>query len=86
LCADFRWQTLKNRILNSRIEIMKKTILFITLSLFTTLIIAQEHKEYYNNGTLKVEGQYENEQQTGEWKIYHENGQLQRIGKYENGK
>jgi antitoxin component YwqK of YwqJK toxin-antitoxin module len=63
---------------------MNKTILFIALSFFTTLIIAQEHKEYYNDKTLKVEGQYDEGLKTGIWKNYYENGQLKSIGNYES--
>ena len=55
--------------------------------MFFNLANAQEHKQYYDNGNLKVTGIYdENGQKTGEWKSYHENGKLYSVGKFENGK
>jgi len=35
------------------------------------------HKEYYEDGTLKEIGHFdENDQKIGEWKYYNENGKL----------
>ena len=65
---------------------MKKVILFIALILLTLTSNAQEHKEYYDSGKLKVSGTKENEIDTGEWKYYFENGKISKIGEYENGK
>jgi len=43
----------------------------------------QEHKEYYENDILKVEGfKDENGKKTGEWKYYYQDGQLKSIGKH----
>jgi hypothetical protein len=39
---------------------MKNIILLLTLTLFTNLIIAQEKKEYYDNGQLKSIKNYYN--------------------------
>ena len=60
---------------------MKKIILFLAVVLFTTIANAQEYKEYYDNGNLKVIGNYDvNKKQTGVWKYYYENGQLGIVG------
>ena len=42
-------------------------------------------KEYYNDGTLKFEGQYLNCQKNGKGKEYYENGKLKFEGEYSNG-
>ena len=42
-------------------------------------------KEYYDDGSLKSEGNYEDDKKTGSWKYYYPNGQLQETGVYENG-
>lgn len=42
-------------------------------------------KEYYLDGTLKAEGEYENGLKISEWKYYHPNGQMEQKGKYKKG-
>lgn len=44
------------------------------------------YREYYLNGQLFVEGQYERGTPIGEWKYFHDNGQLAKTVKYEDGK
>ena len=39
-------------------------------------------KEYYNDGTLKMEGLYKNDIKVGLWKYYHANGSIEQEGKY----
>ncbi len=39
-------------------------------------------KEYYSDGKIKAEGNYENGKQTGEWKYYFETGRLEQIGRF----
>ena len=39
-------------------------------------------KDYFADGTLKAEGNYENGKQTGEWKYYHQNGKIEQTGKF----
>jgi antitoxin component YwqK of YwqJK toxin-antitoxin module len=39
-------------------------------------------KEYYNNGALRAEGNYQNDIKTGKWKFYHVNGKLKQEGNY----
>lgn len=39
-------------------------------------------KEYYPNGALKSEGNYNKGKRIGQWKFYHPNGQLEQIGSY----
>lgn len=41
---------------------------------------------YFENGKLKVSGQYKDEQKHGEWKTYDEHGILIKTEKYENDK
>lgn len=65
---------------------MKKTLLVIVLTLLVLEGIAQEHKEYYDNGNLKVSGIKENGIDIGEWKFYFMNGKISKTGEYENGK
>ncbi|HIE15901.1 MAG TPA: hypothetical protein EYP69_03140, partial [Bacteroidales bacterium] len=43
-------------------------------------------KEYYDDHSLKSEGNYKNDKKTDLWKYYYSNGQLQEIGTYKNGK
>ena len=39
-------------------------------------------KEYYPDGSLKAEGEYDNGTRTGPWKFYHPNGKTEQTGKY----
>ncbi len=39
-------------------------------------------KDYYPDGSLKAEGNYENGKQVGEWKYYHSNGKIEQKGKF----
>ncbi len=43
-------------------------------------------EEYFDNGQLKTQGQYENKKFAGEWKEYHPNGQLSGVYSYTDGK
>ena len=43
------------------------------------------HKEYYDSGELKKEGQYKNKKRVGEWKRYYKSGQVSKIYSYDNG-
>ena len=46
-----------------------------------------EFTEYYTTGSIKVEGQYnENGKATGTWKVYFENGKVAQTEEYKNGK
>lgn len=65
---------------------MKKNILFIALTLLVLKSNAQEYKEYFSNGNIKVSGVKENNVETGEWKYYFENGKISKTGEYEKGK
>ena len=65
---------------------MKKNILFIALTLLVLTSKAQEYKELYKNGTLKVFGTKKNSLKTGEWKYYFENGKISKTGNYLEGK
>ena len=59
-----------------------KYIYTITLSLII-ISCGTEHKEYHENGQLKVEGRYNtNGQQIGVWKEYDKYGQIEREGSY----
>ena len=42
-------------------------------------------KEYYEDHSLKSEGNYQHDKKIGTWKYYYPNGQLQETGDYENG-
>jgi antitoxin component YwqK of YwqJK toxin-antitoxin module len=39
-------------------------------------------REYYPNGAVKSEGNYNKGKRIGQWKFYHPNGQLEQIGSY----
>ncbi len=39
-------------------------------------------KDFYPDGSLKAEGNYENGKQTGIWKYYHQNGKIEQTGKF----
>ncbi|MEI6683311.1 MAG: toxin-antitoxin system YwqK family antitoxin [Bacteroidota bacterium] len=39
-------------------------------------------KDYYSDGSLKAEGNYDNGKQVGEWKYYHPNGKIEQTGKF----
>ncbi len=66
---------------------MKRIILIIIIFYLGNGLIAQEQiKKYYNNGSLKVIGQNNQEgEEMGIWKYYYKNGQLGEIGEYKNG-
>lgn len=65
---------------------MKRIILFIALTILVLKSNAQQYKEYFNNGKIKVLGAKENNLETGEWKYFFENGTLNKIEKKENDK
>ena len=44
------------------------------------------YREYYPNGKLFIDGQFQKGRQEGEWKYYYDNGQLNRKLTYKNGK
>jgi len=44
------------------------------------------YKEYYPNGQLFVEGQYQRGRQEGEWTYYFDNGKVNRKAKFKEGK
>ena len=44
------------------------------------------YREYFANGQLFLEGQYERGTPVGEWKYFHDNGQLARAVRFEAGK
>ncbi len=39
-------------------------------------------KDFYPDGSLKAEGNYDNGKQIGDWKYYHANGKIEQIGKF----
>jgi len=39
-------------------------------------------KEFFNDGSLKAEGNYEDGKPSGDWKYYHLNGKTEQIGKF----
>jgi uncharacterized protein len=41
-------------------------------------------KEYFDDGSVKAEGDYKNGKEVGEWKYYYPNGKLEQAGKYSN--
>jgi antitoxin component YwqK of YwqJK toxin-antitoxin module len=41
-------------------------------------------KEFYENGQLRAEGNYNKDRKTGEWKFYHRNGKIEQTGAYES--
>jgi hypothetical protein len=41
---------------------------------------------YYENGKIKVSGEYKDDEKSGTWKYYDEKGTLQKTEKYVNGK
>ena len=45
-----------------------------------------DYKEYYDNGEVKIKGQYKKDHKEGTWKFYAENGKLLQKIKFENGK
>jgi antitoxin component YwqK of YwqJK toxin-antitoxin module len=65
-----------------------KTTLILLFSLIINLTVwAQNHKEYWEDGTtLKEIGNIKNGKEDGEWKYYHKDGVLTEEGNYEKGK
>ncbi|MCK9421111.1 MAG: hypothetical protein M0Q38_00760 [Bacteroidales bacterium] len=39
-------------------------------------------KDFYPDGNLKAEGNYDNGKQIGEWKYYHSNGKIEQTGRF----
>ena len=44
------------------------------------------YKKYFSNGTIQNEGNYINNEKTGDWIYYHENGKIEKKGIFEKGK
>lgn len=69
---------------------MTKTfICFMLLVCFSNLLTAQKDgkfEEFFENGQLKVSGQYKNKKRTGEWKSYYKTGELSSVHTYSKGK
>ncbi len=62
---------------------MKKSILFLILILLVNICNAQEHKEFYDNGNLKVSGVVKYDKKVGEWKSYYVSGKLESVANFE---
>lgn len=61
-------------------------VLLINFLVFNTFAQNIEYKEYFDDGTLKVEGfKDKNGKETGEWKMYYDNGKIKEIGNYLEG-
>ena len=43
------------------------------------------YKEFYENGNLKLQGQYQTDKRIGLWKWYHENGEFNTESDYKDG-
>jgi len=68
---------------------MKTLLYFILFAFCSQLNYAQKNGPYvkhFDNGQIKVEGQYKNKKRVGEWKDYHKNGKLARVYSYKDGK
>ncbi|MFH6768558.1 hypothetical protein V8G56_07415 [Gaetbulibacter aquiaggeris] len=68
---------------------MKCSISVFALMFFSHLSFSQENglfEMHYDNGQLKVSGEYKNQERVGEWKEYFENGTLSHIYSYHKGK
>jgi len=65
---------------------MKNILLFLTFILLISKMNAQEHKEYFENGNLKVSGLLKDNKKVGEWKTFYKNGKLKYKGEYFNDK
>jgi antitoxin component YwqK of YwqJK toxin-antitoxin module len=65
---------------------MKKTLLFLTISLFTITSNAKKTKEtYFNNANLESVSQIDENGKTGDFKIYYANEQLRIVGNFDDG-
>ena len=65
---------------------MKSTILFLTVILVFAISYAQEYKEYYSIGKLKISDNFDSiKKQSGEWKYYYQNEEICQVFTYENG-
>lgn len=62
-----------------------KNFIFLIFALYSLNVISQTkhedgpYKEYYENGILKKEGYYKNDNKFSTWKDYYETGQLKKI-------
>ncbi|PLW93510.1 MAG: hypothetical protein C0592_05885 [Marinilabiliales bacterium] len=45
----------------------------------------REYKDYYDDGSIKVIGEYTGNEKSGLWKYYYENGQIEEYGHYSEG-
>ncbi len=67
-----------------------KYLIYLTLFLLSTQVsIAQKkgpYEKYYDNGQLKISGQYKSKKRVGEWEEYYESGELYKIYSYTKGK
>ncbi|MBT7134887.1 MAG: hypothetical protein HN890_01605 [Polaribacter sp.] len=63
----------------------KSSKMYRKISYSNNMLIAN-FSEFYETGSLKVSGKFENELEEGFWKIYYENGKIKERGRYKKGK
>ena len=63
----------------------KSSKIYRKISYSNNMLIAN-FSEFYETGSLKVSGKFENELEEGFWKIYYENGKIKERGRYKKGK
>lgn len=68
---------------------MKFYIYLLSLLFCVQLSFSQKngpYEKHYDNGKLKISGQYKNKKRVGEWKEYYENGSVKKVYSYSKGK
>lgn len=68
---------------------MAKFYYLLLFLMCSQIIVAQSDgsfEDYFENGEVKIQGQYKNKQRIGEWKEYHPNGQVSSVYTYDEGK
>jgi antitoxin component YwqK of YwqJK toxin-antitoxin module len=70
-------------------HVMKKVFLFMVVAVVLSLVLGcagELRREYYENGKLKSEIHYKNNEKNGSYKFYYDNERVKVKGNYKNGK
>ena len=64
---------------------MKNLFKILISSLLLSVCFSKEYIEYFENGNIKVKGQYRDGLMIGEWIYYHESGDVKMTGSFIDG-
>ena len=65
---------------------MKKLLILLFSILFSFNSYGETKTDYYENGQIKLEGNYKDNKRDGKWTYWYENGQIEQEGNYKDHK